>query len=76
RRDLIRLVRHEVELARVAIRNIRRDANHHLKELVKDKDVSEDDERRAEEKTQRMTDEHIARVEVSLAAKERELLEI
>ena len=76
RRDLIRVVRHEVEQARVAIRNIRRDANHHLKELVKDKDVSEDDERRAEEKTQRMTDEHIARVEVALAAKEKELLEI
>lgn len=76
RRDLIRVVRHEVEQARVAIRNIRRDANHHLKGLVKDKDVSEDDERRAEEKTQRMTDEHIARVEVALAAKERELLEI
>lgn len=76
RRDLIRVVRHEVEQARVAIRNIRRDANHHLKELVKDKDVSEDDERRAEEKTQRMTDEHIARVEVALAGKEKELLEI
>ena len=76
RRDLIRVVRHEVEQARVAIRNIRRDANHHLKELVKDKDVSEDDERRAEEKTQRMTDEHIARVEVALATKEKELLEI
>ena len=76
RRDLIRVVRHEVEQARVAIRNIRRDANHHLKGLVKDKDVSEDDERRAEEKTQRMTDEHIARVEVALAAKEKELLEI
>jgi ribosome recycling factor len=76
RRDLIRVVRHEVEQARVAIRNIRRDANHHLKELVKDKDVSEDDERRAEEKTQRMTDEHIARVEVALANKEKELLEI
>jgi len=76
RRDLIRVVRHEVEQARVAIRNIRRDANHHLKELVKDKDVSEDDERRAEEKTQRMTDEHVARVEVALATKEKELLEI
>ncbi|MGH8575958.1 MAG: ribosome recycling factor [Gammaproteobacteria bacterium] len=76
RRDLIRVVRHEAEQARVAIRNIRRDANHHLKELVKDKDVSEDDERRAEEKTQRMTDEHIARVEATLAAKEKELLEI
>jgi len=44
--------------------------------LVKDKDVSEDDERRAEEKTQRMTDEHITRVEVALAAKEKELLEV
>ena len=76
RRDLIRVVRHEVEQARVAIRNIRRDVNHHLKGLVKDKDVSEDDERRAEEKTQRMTDEHIARVEGALAAKEKELLEI
>ncbi len=76
RRDLIRVVKHEAEQARVAIRNIRRDANHHLKDLVKDKDLSEDDERRAEEKIQRMTDEHTARVETTLAAKEKELMEI
>ncbi len=76
RRDLIRVVKHEAEQARVAIRNIRRDANHHLKERVKDKDISEDDERRAEEKTQRMTDEHTTRVEAMLAAKGKELMEI
>ncbi len=76
RRDLIRVVKTEAEQARVAVRNIRRDANHHLKELVKKKDISEDDERRAEEKIQRLTDDNIARIEEVLAAKEKDLLEV
>ena len=76
RRDLIRVVKTEAEQARVAVRNIRRDANHHLKELVKKKDISEDDERRAEEKIQRLTDDNIARIEKVLAAKEKDLLEV
>ncbi|MGH8507661.1 MAG: ribosome recycling factor [Gammaproteobacteria bacterium] len=76
RRDLIRVVKAEAEQARVAIRNIRRDANHHMKDLVKKKDISEDDERRAEEKIQRLTDDNIARIEEVLAAKEKDLLEV
>ncbi|MGH8468476.1 MAG: ribosome recycling factor [Gammaproteobacteria bacterium] len=76
RRDLIRVVKTEAEQARVAVRNIRRDANHQLKELVKKKDISEDDERRAEEKIQRLTDDNIARIEEVLAAKEKDLLEV
>ena len=76
RRDLIRVVKTEAEQARVAVRNIRRDANHHLKELVKKKDISEDDERRAEEKIQRLTDDNIARIEKVLATKEKDLLEV
>jgi len=76
RRDLIRVVKTEAEQARVAVRNIRRDANHHLKELVKKKDISEDDERRAEETIQRLTDDNIARIEEALAAKEKDLLEV
>lgn len=76
RRDLIRVVKTEAEQARVAVRNIRRNANHHLKELVKKKDISEDDERRAEEKIQRLTDDNIARIEEVLAAKEKDLLEV
>ena len=76
RRDLIRVVKTEAEQARVAVRNIRRDANHHLKELVKKKDISEDDERRAEETIQRLTDDNIARIEEVLAAKEKDLLEV
>lgn len=76
RRDLIRVVRTEAEHTRVAVRNIRRDANHHLKDLVKKKEISEDEERRAEERIQKMTDEHVARIDNVLAAKEKELLEV
>ncbi len=76
RRELIRVVRHEGEGARVAVRNIRRDAIAHLKELVKEKMVSEDQERRAEEEIQKLTDRHVAEVDKLLEAKEAELLEI
>jgi len=76
RRDLIKIVRSESEGARVAIRNIRRDANNDLKKLVKDKAVSEDEERRAQDDIQKLTDKCIADVDKILEAKEAELMEI
>jgi ribosome recycling factor len=76
RRDLVKVVRNEGENARIAIRNIRRDANHHCKDLLKDKEITEDEERRAEEAIQKMTDSHIAEVEKVLEVKEAELMEI
>jgi ribosome recycling factor len=76
RKDLIRVVRHEAEGARVAIRNIRRDANHELKELVKEKVISEDDERRGQEIIQNLTDQHIKKVDEVLGEKEKDLMEI
>ena len=76
RRDLIKVVRHEAEAARVAVRNVRREANHALKELVKEKLVSEDQERRAEEEIQKLTDRFIAEVDKVLQAKESDLMEI
>ncbi len=76
RKELIRVVRAEAEKAKVAVRNIRRDANHHLKALVKDKSASEDEARRGEERVQRQTDAHIATIDKVLAEKEAELLEI
>ncbi len=76
RKDLIKLVKSEAEKGRVAIRGVRRDANMHLKELVKKKEITEDDERRAEERVQKLTNSHIEEVEKLLAAKESELMEI
>jgi len=76
RRDMIRIVRQEAENARVAIRNVRRDANQTLKDLSKDKEITEDEERRAEERVQKLTDQHVARVDELLADKERDLMEI
>ncbi|MBT3010275.1 MAG: ribosome recycling factor [Candidatus Thiodiazotropha sp. (ex Lucina aurantia)] len=76
RKDLIRVVRHEAEGAKVAIRNIRRDANHDLKDLVKEKMISEDDERRGQDVIQGLTDQHIGQVDELLAEKERDLMEI
>jgi len=73
RRDLIKVVHKEAEAARVAVRNIRRDANSHLKELLKQKKVAEDEERRAQEDVQKLTDRHIAEVDKALAAKEADL---
>lgn len=76
RKDLVKVVRHETENGRVAIRNIRRDANHHLKELLKEKEISEDEDRRAEEGVQKLTDEFIAEMDQLLDRKEQELLEV
>ena len=76
RKELIRVVRAEAEKVRVAIRNIRRDANHSCKELVKEKLASEDEERAAEGKIQKLTDAHIAEVEKILGQKEEDMMEI
>ena len=76
RKDLIKVVRAEGEQSKVTIRNVRRDANNHLKELVKDKAISEDDERRAGEVIQKLTDKYSAEVDSILVDKEKELMEI
>jgi len=76
RRDLIKVVKHEGENAKVAIRNVRRDAIHALKELLKEKEVSEDEERRAQDDVQKLTDKFIGDVDKVLAAKETDLLSI
>ncbi len=76
RKDLVRLVRSEGENAKIAIRNIRRDANQRLKELLKAKEISEDDERRAQDDIQKITDKFIAEVDKHLQSKETELMEI
>jgi ribosome recycling factor len=76
RKDLIKVVRHEAENARVAVRNIRRDANAHLKELLKQKKVSEDEERRAQDDIQKLTDRYIAEVDKLLHQKEADLMAV
>jgi ribosome recycling factor len=76
RRGYTRQARQEAESGRVSVRNARRDAMSMLKELVKDKEISEDDERRAQEAVQKLTDDYIARVEKMLAEKEADLMEI
>jgi ribosome recycling factor len=76
RRDLTKVVRHEAENARVAVRNIRRDANSHLKDMLKAKSVSEDEERRAQEEVQKLTDKYIAEVDKALQAKEADLMAV
>lgn len=76
RRDLVKVVRHEGENAKVAIRNIRRDANAMLKTMLKDKEISEDDERRGQDLIQKLTDKYVADVDAVLAAKEKELMEV
>jgi ribosome recycling factor len=76
RKELIKVVKHEAESARVAVRNVRRDANAHLKELVKDKKISEDDERRGEDEVQKLTDRTIAEIDKLLHAKEAELMAV
>lgn len=70
-----KVVHHEGENAKIAIRNIRRDAIHHLKDLLKSKDISEDDDRRAENEVQEITDQHVVQVDEIVAVKEQELLE-
>ena len=76
RKELIKVVRHEAENARVAVRNLRRDAIHHLKDALKKHEVSENDERRAQDEVQKMTDRHIAAIEKLLQDKEKELMAV
>ncbi|MGF1548364.1 MAG: ribosome recycling factor [Thiotrichales bacterium] len=75
RRDLVKVVRHELENGRVSVRNIRRDVIGDLKDLMKEKEISEDEERRAAEQTQKLTDQYIAEMEAVMAEKEKELME-
>ena len=76
RRELIKVIKHEGENTKIAVRNLRRDANHALKELLKSKAVSEDEERRAQEDIQKITDKHIADIDKMVAGKEAELMAI
>ena len=76
RRDLVKVVRSEGENAKIAVRNIRRDAISDFKELLKEKEISEDDKRRGEDLIQKLTDKHVAEIDVILAGKEAELMEV
>lgn len=76
RKDLVKIVRGEAEGGRVAIRNIRRDANGDLKALLKDKEISEDEDRRAQDEIQKLTDIAVKNVDEVLATKEKELMEV
>ena len=76
RKELIKVVKHEAENARVAVRNLRRDAIQHLKDALKKHEVSENDERRAQDDVQKMTDKHVAEIDKLLAEKEKELLAV
>jgi ribosome recycling factor len=76
RRDLTKIVKGEGENARVAVRNVRRDANTQLKDLLKKKSIAEDEERRAQDEIQKLTDRHIAEIDKALQAKEAELMAV
>jgi ribosome recycling factor len=76
RRDLIKVVKGEAENAKVAVRNVRRDANEQLKKLLKEKQISEDDERRAQDDIQKLTDRFVAEVDKALQAKEADLMAV
>lgn len=75
RKDLIKVVRGDAEQGRIAVRNVRRDANDKVKALLKDKEISEDDDRRSQDDVQKMTDLFIKKIDDALAAKEKELME-
>lgn len=76
RRDMTKVVRHEAENARVSVRNVRRDVMNDLKDMLKEKLLSQDDDRRAQEEIQKLTDKYIAEVDQALAEKEKELLQV
>ena len=76
RKDMIKVARAEAEHARVAVRNARRDANNDLKELLKEKEVSEDDERRAQDDVQKLTDKFVSEIDAQLKKKEQDLLAV
>jgi ribosome recycling factor len=76
RRELTKVVKHEGEQAKVAVRNLRRDANEHLKSLLKDKAISEDDERRAQDDVQKLTDRFVVEIDRLLTVKEQEIMTV
>jgi ribosome recycling factor len=76
RRGLVKVVRQDGEAAKVSVRNIRRDANSDFKDLLKEKEISEDEERKAQDAIQKLTDAHVAEIDKVLDAKETELMEI
>ena len=76
RRDITKVLRQDAEGARVAVRNVRRDALADIKELLKEKEISQDDEKRAEVEIQKLTDKHIADIEQALQAKEKEVMQV
>jgi ribosome recycling factor len=76
RKELVKVVKNEGEQAKVAVRNLRREANEQLKKLLKEKAISEDDERRSQDETQKLTDKFIAEIDKMLAAKEQEMMTI
>jgi ribosome recycling factor len=76
RKDLSKVVKHDAENARVAVRNVRRDVMHELKELLKEKLVSEDDDRRAQDEVQKLTDKYVAEIDAVMHEKEKELMQV
>lgn len=76
RRELAKVVRHEGENAKIAVRNIRRDANGDFKDLLKEKEISEDDDRRGQDSIQKLTDRFVAEIDQLVAEKEKELMEV
>jgi|TARA_B100000929_G_scaffold280347_1_gene258255 ribosome recycling factor len=76
RKDLVKIVRAEAEQGRVAVRNIRRDANGDIKDLLKEKEITEDEERQAEDEIQKLTDKYVKQIDEALKAKEEDLMEI
>src|SRR5207237_10270244 len=76
RKEMTKLVRHEAENAKIAVRNLRRDANEHVKKLVKDKSASEDDQKRAESDIQKVTDKHISDIDALVHGKEQEIMAV
>lgn len=76
RKEMVKVVKKEGEVAKVAVRNIRRDANNEIAKLLADKQISEDDQRRGETEVQKLTDKHVEKIDAALAAKEKELMEM
>ena len=76
RKEMTKLVRHEGEAAKIAVRNLRRDANEHVKKLVKDKLASEDEQKRSEAEIQKLTDRHIVAIDQMVAGKEQEIMAV
>ncbi|HEY8509717.1 MAG TPA: ribosome recycling factor [Steroidobacteraceae bacterium] len=76
RRDIVKVLRHDAEGARVAVRNVRRDVMADIKELLKEKLISQDDERRGEAEVQKLTDKYVAEIDQILAAKEKEIMQV